>query len=76
MIHFYSRMRKAGDRNVHFADGEALIPFGASCAHVDGCHPADHGFQMMAERLAPFVAKILLADCLSAGEPGYPAPEV
>lgn len=69
MIHFYSRMRRAGDRNVHFVDGEALIPFGASCATVDGAHPADHGFQMMAERLAPFVSKILLADCLTGDQP-------
>jgi hypothetical protein len=75
MIHFYSRMRRAGDRNVHFVDGEALIPFGASCAHVDGCHPADHGFQVMAEHLAPFISKILLADCLTVGRAQpFPAP--
>jgi hypothetical protein len=67
MIHFYSKMRRSGDLNVHFVDGQSLIPFGTSCAHVDGVHPADLGFQMMAERLAPFISRILLADCLMSG---------
>ena len=62
MIHLYSKLRRAGDGNVHFVDGEALIPFNVHGAYTDGGHPSDHGFQMMAERLAPFVQRILLAD--------------
>lgn len=75
MIHFYSRQRLAGDGNIHFVDGESLIPFGVGGAHVDGNHPGDHGFRMMAERLAPFIEKILLADALRGkGGRGYPVP--
>ncbi|MBI4025967.1 MAG: SGNH/GDSL hydrolase family protein [Verrucomicrobia bacterium] len=59
MIHFYSRMRRAGDHNLHFVDGSALIPFGMDAAYVDGVHPSDHGFRIMAERLAPFIEMIL-----------------
>lgn len=59
MIHFYSKMRKAGDANLHFVDGAGLIPYGADSAYVDGVHPSDGGFRMMAERLAPFIEMIL-----------------
>ncbi len=59
MIHFYSKMRRAGDANLHFVDGTALIPFGTAGAYVDGVHPTDLGFRMMAERLAPFIEMIL-----------------
>jgi len=62
MIHFYSKQRKAGDVNLHFVDGSALISFGSDATQVDGGHPADHGFRLMAERLAPFLRGILLAD--------------
>jgi lysophospholipase L1-like esterase len=59
MIHFYSKMRKAGDMNLHFVDGSALIHYGADSAYVDGVHPSDGGFRMMAKRLAPFIEMIL-----------------
>ncbi|OPZ29299.1 MAG: hypothetical protein BWZ02_01040 [Lentisphaerae bacterium ADurb.BinA184] len=59
LIRFYADTRGAGDRNLHFADGEALIRYGEDLAYVDGVHPTDHGFWLMAERLAPFLRKIL-----------------
>ena len=59
MIHFYSRRRKAGDENIHFIDGDALIPYGADLSHVDGGHPTGAGFQLMAGRLTPLIARIL-----------------
>ena len=63
IIHFYSRARQAGDANIHFMDGNALIPYGAQLAYSDqGVHPTSVGFQMMAEGLAPQIAQILLAD--------------
>jgi len=62
MIGFYSDARRAGDANIHFVDGNALLPHGAHLAHCDGGHPTSVGFQMMAEMLAPQVAGILLAD--------------
>lgn len=61
-IDHYIRRRKSGDANIHLADGFALIHFGADCAYVDGVHPADHGFRLMAERLAPYIEHILLRD--------------
>ena len=62
MIAAYARLRKQGDANVHLADGWALIPFGTEGAYVDGVHPTEHGFQLMADRLAPFVDMILLSE--------------
>ena len=62
MIEHYVRRRRRGDPNVHLVDGFGLIPFGTDAAYVDGVHPADHGFRMMAERLAPFIEQILLRD--------------
>lgn len=59
MIRFYADTRRAGDGNLHFADGEALIRYGEDLAYVDGVHPTDHGFWLMAERLAPVLRKIL-----------------
>ena len=62
---FLFRHAQAGDRNVHFVDGEALIPFGASCAHVMvAIRPimvSDDGGTAGAVRRQNF-----LADCLSA----------
>jgi hypothetical protein len=59
MIHFYSKQRKAGDENIHFVDGDALIPYGADLSHVDGGHPTGAGFNLMAERLIPQIARVL-----------------
>lgn len=61
-IEYYVSQRKRGDRNIHFADGFGFIPFGTDQAYVDGVHPTDHGFRLMAERLAPFIQQIYLRD--------------
>ncbi len=61
ILECYARLRRAGDTNVHFVDGNALLPHGAWLAHSDGGHPTSVGFQLMAERLAPQIASILLA---------------
>jgi lysophospholipase L1-like esterase len=58
----FLRQRRKGDRNIHFVDGYGLIPFGAESATVDGGHPTDHGFRLMADRLAPALEHILLRD--------------
>lgn len=62
VINFYSQRRRAGDQNIHFADGFGLLPFGTDGAHVDGAHPTSHGFQIMTDRLAPQIAQILLCN--------------
>jgi hypothetical protein len=46
----YLQARRRGDSNIHFVDGNALIPFGADLAYSDrGVHPSNVGFQMMAQ---------------------------
>ncbi|MDD2709271.1 MAG: SGNH/GDSL hydrolase family protein [Verrucomicrobiae bacterium] len=59
IIQYYAATRQAGDENIHFADGMALLPCGVDAATVDGVHPTDHGFQMIAERIAPYIERIL-----------------
>lgn len=62
-MEFYAqRRRRCGDRNFHLVDGFGLLPFGVDGAFVDGVHPTDHGFMLMAERLAPAIAQILFRD--------------
>ena len=59
MMEAYLRCRKNGDERIHFVDGFSLIPFGTDAAYVDGVHPTDHGFHLLAERLAPMITQIL-----------------
>lgn len=61
MLAYYVQ-RRSKDRNFHLVDGFGLIPFGADSAHADGGHPNDHGFRLIAERLAPQIEQILLRD--------------
>jgi hypothetical protein len=61
MLAYYVR-RRPKDRHIHFVDGYGLIPFGSDSAQVDGCHPSDHGFRLIADRLAPQIAQIILRD--------------
>jgi lysophospholipase L1-like esterase len=62
MMEFYIKQRKSGNRLIHLVDGFGLLPFGTDCAYVDGVHPTDHGFHLMAERIAPFIEQIILND--------------
>ncbi|HRJ70996.1 MAG TPA: SGNH/GDSL hydrolase family protein, partial [Terrimicrobiaceae bacterium] len=61
----YLRAKDAGDRHLHFIDGQAVLPAGIAGAYVDGVHPTSHGFALMAERLAPLLREILLGENLS-----------
>jgi len=65
MMAFYSARRAAGDLNVHFFDMFDMIHFAADAAYVDGVHPTDEGFQLMARRLAPAIERILLRDSVT-----------
>jgi lysophospholipase L1-like esterase len=60
MMAFYLAAKEAGDTNLHFIDGHGLLPIGASGMYVDGVHPTSGGFSVIAERLAPQIARILL----------------
>lgn len=60
MMAYYLAAKQAGDTNLHFIDGHGLLPIGASGMYVDGVHPTSGGFSVIAERLAPQIARILL----------------
>lgn len=53
------RLRRAGDSRIQFVHGAAIMPPGSDAAFVDGVHPTDHGFQIMAERLVPVIRESL-----------------
>jgi lysophospholipase L1-like esterase len=58
-MRFYLQRKDAGDNNIHFIDGEGLLPIGAVASYVDGVHPTSTGFVMIAERLFPQLKLIL-----------------
>jgi len=72
MMAFYVRRRRSGDRHIHLADGFGLLPFGADALTVDGVHLSDHGFQIVAERLAAVIEQILLLDSEHPARPRGP----
>lgn len=48
----------AGDRNVYFMDGTALMKYAKSDGTVDGCHPNDLGFYSMAKVLFKYLKSV------------------
>ena len=55
----YERALARGDKNVWLIDGrELLLPAGTD-ATIDGIHPTDHGFRLMAERIGNVIKNIL-----------------
>ncbi len=56
----YDAAVAAGDQNIRFLDGPALIPQEIGDAHtVDGCHPTDLGFMSMANAVTPVLKELL-----------------
>ena len=56
----YETAKAAGDKNVWFVDGESYFPENIrDLCTVDGCHPTDLGFLMMANTLEPLLRGIL-----------------
>ncbi len=56
----YENAKAAGDQNVWFVDGESYFPENIrDLCTVDGCHPTDLGFLMMANTLEPLLRGIL-----------------
>ncbi len=54
------KRRAAGDHNLYFLDGGTIINSEDwDEVTVDGSHPTDYGFALMARSIAPVVAKIL-----------------
>lgn len=56
----YTEALRRGDQHVHFVDGTWLIGPEDDGAYVDGVHPNDRGFFMMADRLEPVLRDLLL----------------
>lgn len=56
----YTRALAAGDKNVYFIDGQSIFrgPYEDSCT-VDGAHPNDLGFMLMAEHIGRAVERAL-----------------
>ena len=52
IIDTFRYARAQGDKNVYFIDGESLFrgPYANLCT-VDGCHPTDMGFALMADAI-------------------------
>jgi hypothetical protein len=55
----YEKMRTSGDRNVYFFDAFPLYRDGEVHPTVEGTHPSDLGFSMIADALAPAIGQIL-----------------
>ena len=55
----FIRAQAAGDRNVYFVDGRALMALAENDGTVDGAHPNDFGFASMARSLEPVLENIL-----------------
>jgi len=56
-----ARLRKAGDRNIHFCDGSKFLTGDGLEGTVDGVHPTDLGFLAIANGLEPALRKILFS---------------
>ena len=54
----YETMCAAGDRNIHFFDAFPLYADGSIHPTVEGLHPSDLGFKIIADALAPEIKKI------------------
>jgi lysophospholipase L1-like esterase len=52
---------EAGDRNLYFIDGESFFgsEYDRGDCTVDGCHPNDRGFALMADRIEGTIRTIL-----------------
>lgn len=56
----YRNALDAGDRHVYFVNGsEFFDAFAGDAATVDGCHPNDYGFVLMAQGILPTLEKAL-----------------
>lgn len=60
VIDSYERAKCEGDKNVYFLDGKTLLERDdGDCGTVDGTHPNDLGFYMIAQAFKPIIEKLL-----------------
>lgn len=56
----YEKALASGDKNVYFADGaKVFADIFDEGATVDGCHPTDYGFRIMAKVFGDIIEKVL-----------------
>ena len=55
----FEKMRASGDRNIYFFDSFMLYQDGSFHPTVEGLHPSDLGFTIIADSLAPILSQIL-----------------
>lgn len=56
----YARALAEGDKNVYFVDGKTdLAGIYEDGGTVDGCHPTDYGFRIMADAFGKIIEKVL-----------------
>lgn len=53
----YNNAKSSGDKNVYFIDGTTFFP-NRDCT-VDGTHPTDYGFALIAERIGKLIDEII-----------------
>mgnify|MGYP001083794506 CR=1 FL=1 len=56
----YKKMIAEGDQNLSLVEGYTLLGPNEADGLVDGSHPNDLGFCLMADRLAPIIAKVVI----------------
>ena len=55
----FRKFKEQGDDKVYLFDSGAIIHSGGDHPTIDGVHPTDLGFKMLADELAPFLKKII-----------------
>lgn len=59
----YLNARASGDTNVYLVNGQQFYDeYAGDCATVDGLHPNDYGFVLMAKTLEPVLKKALMRE--------------
>ncbi len=56
---YVERMKRQGDRNIHWFDGRKMIGPETAFGLVDGVHGNSLGFYLMAQAFTPFLKKVL-----------------
>lgn len=64
----YLRALKSGDKQVYFIDGSLLWGREVHACTVDGCHPNDLGFFMMAKKIEKVIKKVMALKNLQTRE--------
>ncbi len=59
LLETYHKCKDRGDENIYIFDAGAIIKTGGDHPTVDGVHMTDAGFYAIADKLAPFLEKIL-----------------